>query len=108
MTEIMFKMFTVETPRIIDDLNDVAVKLHDRVTLKVAAVCEETMTYMWQKRVNRRTKWANVSSGSKYSGQGTPTLVITDVEDKDEGLFRCVVSSEGGETVTREASLRIS
>ena len=94
----------VRAPKIIEDLRDVRAKFRDQITLEVVAECQEQMEYKWQMKIQKSMDWQDVS----YRGQGTPTLVIPGVEDEDEGLFRCVVSSEGGETVTREASLRIS
>ena len=94
----------VRAPKIIEDLRDVRVMFRDQITLEVVAECQEQMEYKWQMKIQKSMDWQDVS----YRGQGTPTLVIPGVEDEDEGLFRCVVSSEGGETVTREASLRIS
>ena len=91
-----------------EDVSDERVKPHSQVTFKVRAECEEQMNYLWETKSENSTEWMELSSGSKYQGQGTPSLVVADVDEKDVGMFHCVVSSDGGSVVTREASLRIS
>ena len=63
------------------------------------------MKYRWQ--VKRDSDWRDVASGSNISGHDKPSLIVADVEEDDVGLFRCVVSSDGGETFTNQSSLRI-
>ena len=65
------------------------------------------MTYVWQMKRTNSMEWQDVSYESKYKGQGTRTLTIADAEDEDVGTFRCVVSSDGGSIVSRDASLGI-
>lgn len=89
------------------DLQDVKTKLQGRVTFEAVAECKEDMTYLWHRRGKHWQEWQEVPQGSKYKGQGTPSLVVEDVDEKDEGVFHCVVSSEGGHITTRDASLKI-
>ena len=98
---------TVYAPVIVQELRDVRVKVHDEVTFNVTATCEEEMVYKWQMKRNNIPDWKDVLLGSNYKGQSTPNLVISDVREEDIGLFRCVVSSEGGESVTKGTSLKI-
>ena len=82
------------------------IKPHSDVTFTVAASCEDPLTYHWQARLGETSEWCDVPS--KCQGEDTPTLVVPDVEKEDEGLYRCVVdSSESGDNVTSQASLRI-
>ena len=103
-----FLSVTVYAPVIVQGPRDVRVKVHDEVTFNVTATCEEEMVCKWQMKRNNIPDWKDVPLGSNYKGQSTPNLVISDVkEEEDIGLFRCVVSSEGGESVTKGTSLKI-
>ena len=53
------------------------------------------------------TEWEEASPETKYEGQGTPSLVVANVEKSDEGLIRCLIISKGGHIFTREAHLGI-
>jgi FYVE/RhoGEF/PH domain-containing protein 5/6 len=97
----------VGAPKVVCDLKDVRVPTTGQTSFNVEAVCEGSLTYVWQRKASNSTEWEEVSSDTKYQGQSTPSLVVTNVEKSDEGLIRCLVSSEGGQTYTREAFLRI-
>ena len=109
MLNTLLFLYTVGpgAPEIVEDLKDVSIALQGQVLLKVDAVSEGSLTYVWQRSVEDSTEWKVVPSETKYQGQGTPSLAVTNVEETDAGLFRCLVSSEGGETVTKHACLRI-
>ena len=97
----------VGAPKVVCDLKDVRVPTTGQTSFNVEAVCEGSLMYVWQRKASNSTEWEGVSSDTKYQGQSTPSLVVTNVEKSDEGLIRCLVSSEGGQTYTREAFLRI-
>ena len=91
---------------------DVKAKPHCEANFVVDASCEEPMTYAWQTKKRDGDSdgggWRDVGSGSEVSGGDTRCLVVADVrEEEDAGLYRCVVSSEGGNSTTREVSLEI-
>ena len=104
-TCILQLLHSVEAPKIVKDLASVKVKRHDRVTLSVVVECEGAMCFEWEKRATNSTEWQEVTSESKYKGQGTPALVIPDIEEEDVGLFRCHIFSAGGNILTKEASV---
>ena len=97
----------VEAPKIIEDLEGIKVKHRTQTTLKVGGVCDGPMCFEWQRRANDATEWQDVSSEAKYTGQGTPSLTIADVDEEDVGIFRCRISSAGGDTSTKEVPLQI-
>ena len=104
---IKYNFCTAGAPKILEDLKDIKVAPHGQVSLKVDAVGEGSLTYVWQRRVENSTEWKAVPSETKYQGQGTASLVVASVEERDVGLFRCLVFSDGGQCVTKEALLRI-
>lgn len=73
----------------------------------MGVACEGPVCLEWQRKANDATEWQDVSSESRYKGQGTPSLEIVDVEEEDEAMFRCRVSSVGGAISTKEAPLLI-
>ena len=99
--------FAADAPTIVGDLKDVKATLHGQVALKIGVVGEGSLSYTWQKKAENSTEWQTVAAGGKCQGQGTPSLTLAGVEETDEGLFRCQVTSEGGQTCTKEALIRI-
>lgn len=63
----------------------------DNTTLTVAATSTATIAYQWQ--VKHGTVWANLSNGSGYSGTGTSTLSISNVQTWMQGDYRCILNT---------------
>lgn len=59
-------------------------------------------SYRWQKN------GSNLSNSSKYSGVTTTTLTVHDVEESDEGSYRCVASNGSGDTPSNSATLTVT
>ena len=97
----------VGAPKIVGDLKDARVTPRDQASFTVEAVCEGPVTYVWQRKALNSTEWQEASPETKYEGQGTPSLVVTNVEKSDEGLIRCQIISQWGHIFTREAHLGI-
>ena len=102
-----FCIIIVGAPKIVGDLKDVRVVAHGLASFTVEAVCEGAVTYVWQRKVLNSTEWEEASPETKYKGQGTPSLEVTNVEKADMGLIRCLIISDGGHILTREAHLGI-
>ncbi|MFO0856204.1 MAG: immunoglobulin domain-containing protein [Phycisphaerales bacterium] len=65
-------------------------------------------TYLWQKFNASNSTWANLINGSFYSGVTTSTLSVLNVNEADEGRYRCVISSICGSDTTRSALLLVA
>ena len=102
----MHNTHVVGAPKIVGDLKDARVTPCGQASFTVEAVCEGPVTYVWQRKAMNSTEWEEASE-TKYEGQGTPSLVVTNVEKSDEGLIRCLIISKGGHIFTREAHLEI-
>ena len=103
----MHNTHVVGAPNIVGDLKDARVTPHGQASFTVEAVCEGPVTYVWQRKAMNFTEWEEASPETKYEGQGTPSLVVTNVEKSDEGLIRCLIISDGGHIFTREAHIGI-
>jgi len=68
----------------------------------VAATGEGTLTYQWQKN------GSDLSNGGHYSGVTTTTLTVSNADSSDAASYRCVVSNEGGDTLSNSATLTVT
>jgi hypothetical protein len=68
----------------------------------IVAAGAAPLVHQWQKN------HASLSDGSRYSGCATPTLVITNLDEADAGMYRCVVANAYGTTVSSDAILVVT
>ncbi len=74
----------------------------ETAVFSVTAAGEGTLVYQWQKDD------VDLSNGGEVSGATTDTLQISNVDAGDAGDYRCVVSNEGGDTPSEEATLTVA
>jgi len=67
----------------------------------VTASGEGMLAYRWQKN------GADLGDDSHYSGTGTSSLTVSDVDWGDEADYRCLVSNAGGSAMSNAASLTL-
>ena len=72
----------------------------DTITFTVVAAGDFLM-YIWQRNM------VNLFDMGKFSGTNTPTLTITDVQEEEEGTYRCVVSNVIRNVTSRVAQLTV-
>ncbi len=72
------------------------------VSFTVQATGEGTLSYQWQKN------GGNLSNGGRISGATTATLQISDVDETDQGEYRCVVTAGCGSATSNAATLTVS
>ena len=73
------------------------------VTFTVAATTDAgSLTYQWQ------LNGADLNPPpAGVSGATTSTLTITNVQESNEGMYRCVVTNDAGDTTSNAAQLTV-
>ena len=72
------------------------------MTFTVAATTgAEPLRYQWQ------LDDTNLVSSSEVSGITTNTLTINNVQENNEGMYRCVVTNDAGDTTSNAAQLTV-
>ena len=67
----------------------------------MATTGAEPLTYQWQ------LDDTNLVSSSEVSGITTNTLTINNVQESNEGMYRCVVTNDAGNTTSNAAQLTV-
>ena len=68
----------------------------------MVTVTGSLLTYLWQKDE------ADISPDStKYSGINTNHLIVMNVDESDNGEYRCMVTNDAGTTTSNEATLQV-
>ena len=75
------------------------------VSFTVQATGTEPLSYQWQwKPVVEGVgsgEWQNLTSGGPVQGVDTATLMFNSIESCSEGLYRCVVTNDVGEEISK-------
>ncbi len=71
-------------------------------TFGVSAAALGAVAYRWQRN------GVSLANGGHYSGVGTPTLTVSDVDGGDAGDYRCIVSNVGGSAYSNPAALTVA
>jgi len=72
------------------------------------AVGTGSRTYQWQKQNQANNTWFNLINGAFYAGVTTNTLTINNVNEDDEGRYRCIVSSICGSDTSANGILLVN
>ena len=67
----------------------------------VAMTAAGTLSYQW------RWDEVNIASGSGIFGVDSSSLTITNVQESNEGVYRCVVTNDAGSTSSNAAQLTV-
>ena len=68
----------------------------------MVTVTGSLLTYQWQ-----RGRTSILPDSTKYSGINTNHLIIMDVDESDNGEYRCMVMNAAGTTTSNEATLQV-
>ncbi|MCL2813164.1 MAG: S-layer homology domain-containing protein, partial [Oscillospiraceae bacterium] len=87
--------YVPEPPHIITHPKNRTIKIGGSTTFSIEAE-GEGLYYEWQYRESDGAYWQPVPNGYGHSGEGTPTLTLTDIDSVYDGVFyRCEVYSYG-------------
>lgn len=68
----------------------------------MVTVTGSLLTYQWQ------IGTTNISPDSaKYSGINTNHLIVMNVDQNDDGMYRCMVTNDAGSTTSNAATLQV-
>ena len=86
-------MLTV-IPQILTNPDDVAVFIGQSIQLTCSALGTD-IDYQWMK------------DGVEVSGANSNMLRITNIEESDEGVYKCVASNKGGQVESNPATITV-
>ncbi len=92
-----------KTPIIANQPSDISACEHSATSVSTIAFFADN--FQWQ--VNSGSGFNNISDNGIYTGSNTSELSISDVTGLEGYLYRCYISSVTGDTLTREAELKI-
>ena len=92
-----------KTPIIANQPSDISACEHSATSVSTIAFFADN--FQWQ--VNSGSGFNNISDNGIYTGSNTSKLSISDVTGLEGYLYRCYISSVTGDTLTREAELKI-
>ena len=83
-----------------DPVNQLLIVAGNTATFSVTAM-GKSLTYQWQ------FDGSDISSGTKYSGANTTTLMVNNVDGNDEGNYQVIVSNAAGGMTSTPARLTL-
>ena len=93
-----------EPPRIISHPNDSSYAVPgQQVTFTVQATSTKPMSYQWQWNPGKES--VSAVDWQACSGATTATLTLQNVQNSNEGSYRCVVSNCAGSQTSKPANL---
>jgi len=89
-------------PVIVKHPEDQSVIFGETAAFDIVISAMGTVNFQWRKN------GAPLSDGAKYSGVNTPTLMVLNAANADEGQYDCVVSNVEGSVTSDDASLTVA
>ena len=82
---------------------DMKVNKNDSALFNVTIMedSDDDFTYQWQ----RNGSDLNVETSSKFDGVNSTELMVNNVQDEDEGGYRCVITNGAGDSVTSNEAI---
>ena len=82
---------------------DIKVNVNDSAIFNVTIMegSDDDFTYQWQ----RNGLDVNTESSSKFDGVKSIELTVNNVQNEDEGSYRCVITNGAGNSVTSNEAI---
>ena len=100
------KLSPIACARVIDEPDDLSVRIGGAAALSVVATGDPNLTYRWSRNGIPLSDGAT-PGGSYISGSSLNSLSISHVSAADAGLYRCAVTNLCGQVTSRPATLMV-
>ena len=108
MVWLHFILFYIPVPPVIT-LHPSSVVTNEKgnATLSCDATSIVDITFHWEKFNNDNDTWGPLPSSTSLASMNTMTISSIDIQQSDEGSYRCIASNSAGTSISDVATITV-